>query len=109
MNPREKHQRRIRRHQRVRAKIFGSASRPRLSVFKSNHYLYFQLIDDQKGVTLASASTREHETSQALAKALAGDAQKLNIRETVFDRGGYPYHGKIKEVVEKFRAQGLKI
>lgn len=107
--------RQARRQARVRAKISGSAARPRLNVFRSNRGLYLQLIDDNAGRTLASAHVRELtgkslkkvEAAEALGKLLADKALALGLKEVVFDRSSYRYHGRIKAVADGARAQGL--
>jgi large subunit ribosomal protein L18 len=115
MDPKVKRQKRIRRHQRVRAKIYGTKNCPRLSIFRSNRHLHLQLIDDSIGKTLASASTLklsqkdQAERAAAIARILAREAQKLGINKAVFDRGGYKYHGQVKKVAESLRESGLKI
>ncbi len=110
-------QKRIRRKNRARAKIFGVAAKPRLSVFRSNKYDYVQLIDDLSGKTLAAASVSEikdgHKTktakASALGKLIAEKALKKGIQEAVSDRGGYRFHGRVKAVVEGARSGGLKL
>ncbi|HNU81122.1 MAG TPA: 50S ribosomal protein L18 [bacterium] len=107
--------RKQRRQDKVRAKISGTASRPRLNVFRSNRGLYLQLIDDVSGRTLASAHVRELkdkklkkvEAAAALGKILAEKARALGIKEAVFDRSSYRYHGRVKAVAEAAREQGL--
>lgn len=109
----EKRMRKDRRHRRIRAKVFGTKERPRLSVYKSARAVYAQIINDDEGVTLASADSRKikgktpeeraHETGIAIAK--AGALKK--ITSVVFDRGGYEYKGKIKTVAEGARKGGL--
>lgn len=110
-----KRQARIRRHQRVRAQISGTAEIPRLNVFRSNHGLYLQLIDDVAGKTLASVTDAEvksgktkTEKAQAAGELLAEKAKGLKIAKVVFDRGGYKYHGRTKAVAEGARAKGLE-
>ncbi|WP_036463576.1 50S ribosomal protein L18 [Mycoplasmopsis sturni] len=102
-------------HIRIRQKIAGTSLKPRLSVFKSHQNFYAQLIDDSKGVTLASISTLKDATyggNIAAAAALGekfGDAiLKLGIQELVFDRSGYIYHGRVKAFAEAVRAKGVK-
>ena len=90
---------RIRRHKRVRTKISGTAECPRLCVYRSNTNLYAQIIDDEKQVTLTAASTLDKEVKKAAEK---------NITTVVFDRGGYIYHGVVKELAEAAREGGLK-
>jgi large subunit ribosomal protein L18 len=111
---------RARRHGRIRAKINGTAERPRLSVYRSLTHIYAQLIDDTTGKTLASCSDREfNKTSkgdkqnktakaQAVGKALADKAKAAGIEQAVFDRGGYKYHGRVKALADGARAGGLK-
>ena len=105
--------RRERRHRRVRKLVSGSASRPRLSVFKSNRYLSAQLIDDVSGTTLAAASTKSltkgsmREKAVALGKEIAQKAHTKNVTRVVFDRGGYLYAGRIKAVADGAREGGL--
>ena len=108
---------RTRRHIRVRRKISGTASRPRLCVYRSNSNLYVQIIDDVAGVTLVSASTldKEIKTKYANKQAakevgllIAKRAMEKNIKTVVYDRGGYIYHGVIKELAEAAREGGLE-
>lgn len=108
---------RIRRHKRVRRKISGTAECPRLCVFRSNSNLYVQIIDDVKGVTLAQASTldKEVKTKKANKEAakevgalIAKRAIEKKIKTVVFDRGGYIYHGVVKELAEAAREGGLE-
>lgn len=103
---------RDRRHNRVRAKISGTAERPRLAVFKSNKFVSAQVIDDEAGKTLAAAHGSKFPgtlSSQAVAvgKAVAEAATKAGISAVVFDRGGYEYGGQIKAVAETARENGL--
>jgi large subunit ribosomal protein L18 len=108
---------RDRRHKRVRAKISGTAERPRLCVYRSNSNIYVQIIDDVAGNTLAQASTldkevKEKHSNKVAAKEvgtlIAKRATEKNIKEVVFDRGGYIYHGVVKEVAEAAREGGLE-
>ena len=112
---------RIRRHERVRERIIGTAERPRLSVHRSLAHMYAQLIDDRTGRTLASASDLEvkagapaadkkskGERATAVGKAIAERAKAAGIAEVVFDRGGYRYHGRIKAMADAARGSGLK-
>ncbi|MBR4761165.1 MAG: 50S ribosomal protein L18 [Clostridia bacterium] len=108
---------RLKRHARVRSKISGTAERPRLDVFRSNSHIYAQLIDDVKGVTLAAAGSNEKdfgasgsncEGARKVGKLIAERAKKIKITEVVFDRGGYIYHGRVKELAEGAREGGLK-
>lgn len=107
---------RIRRHIRLRKKISGTTQMPRLSVYRSNKSVFVQVIDDTKGVTLVSASSKEVgsnnnniETCTKVGKLIAKKAIDAGIKSVVFDRGGYLYHGKVKAVAEAARAEGLKI
>lgn len=102
---------------RVRGKISGSASLPRLSVFKSNKEIYAQLVDDKEGKTLASASSRDKgvdakgtktEVSTAVGKAIAEKAKAAGIENIVFDRNGFVYHGRVKALADGAREAGLK-
>ena len=101
---------------RIRKSISGTASNPRLSVFRSNKEIYAQLIDDVNGVTLLAASSREKEIGKgtnievatAVGKLVAEKALKAGIDVVTFDRGGYLYHGRIKSLAEGARAAGLK-
>ena len=108
---------RVRRHKRVRNKISGTAERPRLCVFRSNSNIYVQVIDDVKGMTLCAASTLDKEVKEKHANKVAAKevgtliakrAAEKNITEVVFDRGGYIYHGVVKELAEAAREGGLK-
>ena len=111
-----KHEKRHRRHKRIRAKIFGTAKRPRLCVFKSAKHIYAQLIDDEKGYTIISADDLELKKSKKtkidkakeMGKLLAKEALTKKIEKVVFDRGGYPYHGRVKALAEGAREGGLK-
>lgn len=102
---------------RIRKKISGTGLRPRLSVFRSNRFIYCQLIDDDAKVTLATASSREEnlvnqgtKTDQAkqVGILLASRAKAKDIQDVVFDRGGYLYHGRVKAIAEGAREGGLK-
>jgi large subunit ribosomal protein L18 len=96
---------------RVRAKIRGDAARPRLTVFRSNRGLHIQLIDDAQGKTLAAASAaagKKTDSARAAGEAIAKKAGELGIKEAVFDRGSYRYHGRVKAAAEGARAGGLK-
>lgn len=124
---------RKRRHARVRARVSGSATKPRLFVFRSNQHIYAQIIDDQQNKTLAVASdegikmpkekavdqkkagqnakqllTGKQAAAFEVGKRIAEKAQSLKIEEVVFDRGGYLYHGRIKSLAEGARERGLK-
>ncbi|OAT81160.1 50S ribosomal protein L18 [Desulfotomaculum copahuensis] len=111
---------RAKRQLRIRNKIAGSAGRPRLNVFRSLQHIYAQLIDDQHGTTLASASTLSPElkgqfngnsnraAAAAVGKLLAQKAQEKGIKAVVFDRAGYVYHGRVKALAEAAREGGLE-
>ena len=103
---------RIERHARIRAKIKGTEDMPRLSVYKSNRYIYAQIIDDTKGTTLVSASSISSkstmmEAAKEVGKAIAESAKKSKISKVVFDRGGFIYTGKIKALADAAREAGL--
>ena len=113
----DKNTARLKRHARVRKKISGTAARPRLNVFRSAKHIYAQLIDDVAGVTLASASSMEKgfegfggnkEAAKTVGMGIAQKAQEKGISEIVFDRSGYIYHGRVKELAEGAREGGLK-
>ena len=108
---------RIKRHNRVRGKISGTAERPRLCVFRSENHIYAQIIDDVAGNTLVSASSVEKgfegkggnvEAAKTIGAAIAERALQKGIEEVVFDRGGYIYHGRVKALAEGAREGGLK-
>ena len=112
-----KSNRRARIKKRIRKNISGTSTRPRLSVFRSNKQIYAQVIDDVKGVTIASASSnvkdstqKVNKTDQAklIGKVIAENASKAGIKEVVFDRNGYLYHGRVKALVDSARENGLK-
>jgi len=110
---------RLHRHQRVRKKISGTAERPRLCVFRSNTQIYAQLIDDDKGVTLAAASSLDAKLKDAkgdktksekaadVGKLLAERAINVKIKQVVFDRGGYQFKGRVKVLADSAREAGL--
>jgi large subunit ribosomal protein L18 len=102
-------QTRLRRKNRARAKIFGTLERPRLSIFRSNRYTYVQLINDEKGETIASASINKQESAEQLGELIAKKAVGKGIKKAVFDRGWYKYHGRIKAVAEGARKGGLQL
>lgn len=109
-----KKMKRERRHRRVRAKVAGTASRPRLSVYKSNTRIVAQLIDDEKGITLAAVSSAgekgktPRERAEKAAATLAKLAGEKKVKAVVFDRGGFQYMGTIKAFAEAARASGLE-
>jgi large subunit ribosomal protein L18 len=110
---------RISRHRRVRAKIIGTADRPRMNVFRSHRHIYAQVIDDSAGHTLVAASTLEGDVAREvnnskkkeqatyIGKLIAERAQEAGIKEVIFDRGGYKYHGRIQALAEAAREAGL--
>ena len=107
---------RKKRHKRVRSKITGTPERPRLNVFRSEKHIYAQVIDDTRGVTLCAASSVEKdfkgsgsnkEAARKVGKKVAERAVKKGIDNVVFDRGGYIYHGRVKELAEAAREGGL--
>ena len=120
MDAKTKHGARVRRHARVRKKVSGSAERPRLAVFRSNRHIYAQLIDDNRRVTLASASSlkltatpKEGESNKVasareVGRAIAAAAQAQGIKTVVFDRGGFLFHGRVKALAEAARQAGLE-
>lgn len=108
---------RIKRHQRVRKNISGTAEIPRLNVFRSLNHIYAQIIDDTKGVTLVSASSMDKgfegkganvDAAKAVGKAVAEKALAAGIKTVVFDRGGYVYHGRVAALAEGAREGGLE-
>ncbi|MBO4380618.1 MAG: 50S ribosomal protein L18 [Clostridia bacterium] len=116
----DKNQDRVIRHARVRKKVNGTESRPRLCVYRSTNHIYAQLIDDVKGNTLCAASTLEKDVAakvkdlsksdaaKVVGKAVAEKALKLGIKEVVFDRGGYLYTGRVQALAEGAREAGLE-
>ena len=106
------------RHTRVRKSITGTASIPRLNVFRSNSNIFAQIIDDEKGITLVSASSIDKElklenggnveAAKKVGELIAKRAKKAKITEVVFDRGGYLYHGRVKALAEAARENGLE-
>lgn len=111
---------RIRRHARIRKRLSGSSERPRISIFKSARHIYAQIIDDVKGVTLVAASSMDkelrgsikhggnREAAKKVGEALARRAVDKGLRQVVFDRGGFPYHGRVKELADSAREAGLE-
>ena len=112
---RSKRAQRKMRHNRVRAKAKGTAAKPRMNVFRSASHIYVQIIDDEQGKTLAAASSQEIKTKGAKAK-ISAEVGKLaaqkalaaGIKQVIFDRGGYQYHGRVKELAEGARSAGLE-
>lgn len=108
---------RKKRHARVRGKVFGTASRPRLDVYRSLSHIYAQIIDDEKGVTLVSASSLDKgfegyggniAAAAKVGENIAKRALEKGIDTVVFDRGGYIYHGRVKQLADSARENGLK-
>lgn len=117
VNKPDKNKARLKRHRRVRAKVSGTASCPRLNVFRSSKHIYAQLIDDVNGVTLAAASSMDKdfegnggnkEAAKKVGQLIGKRAMEKGIEEVVFDRGGYLYHGRVKELADGARESGLK-
>ena len=117
MNKNSKKRQKEKRHRKVRAKIYGTEERPRLCVFKSNKHIYAQVINDEKGFTLASASDLEIKDlkkdkkinlAQKVGELVAKKAKDKKIETVVFDRGGFRYHGRVKTLAEEARKQGLQ-
>jgi large subunit ribosomal protein L18 len=111
-----KKEKRIKKHKRIRAKIKGTADRPRLSVFRTNNHIYVQVIDDHQGKTIVSANSLKLAGEQKLsnkektlkvAEIIARQAKEKGIEKVVFDRGGFSYKGRIKLLAEKLRELGL--
>lgn len=111
---------RRRRKRRIRKKVTGTPERPRLSVFRSHKHIYAQVIDDVAGRTIAAASTREgalrdqlsssgnREAATAVGQAVATKAAEAGVKRVVFDRNGYPYHGRVRDLAEAARKGGLE-
>ena len=117
VSKKDSNQARLRRHTRVRGKITGTVQRPRLNVYRSLNHIYAQIIDDVKGVTLVAASSVEKdfgmaggnkEAAKKVGELIAKRAAEKGSTEVVFDRGGYVYHGRVKELAEGAREGGLK-
>jgi large subunit ribosomal protein L18 len=116
MTVQTKPQRRMRRRKRVRAKIRGTAQRPRLSVFRSNRGMFVQLIDDDAERTIAAVAWAEPEVrklspleqAKRIGEILAGRAKEAGVETCLFDRGGYRYHGRVKALAEGAREGGLR-
>lgn len=113
----DSNQQRLKRHKKIRAKISGTAERPRLAVYRSNANISAQIIDDVAGVTLVSASTLEKsfegigsnkEAAKKIGEIIASRASEKGITEVVFDRGGYLYHGRVSALADGAREGGLK-
>ena len=118
INLRQRNDIRQRVHNRIRAKMSGTAARPRLNVYRSLNHIYTQLIDDQNGVTIASASTMSPkgterkaggnvEAAKMVGKLIAERGIEKGVKKVVFDRGGYLYHGRVKALADAAREAGL--
>ena len=116
VSKKDKNAQRLKRHKRVRAKVSGTAERPRLAVYRSNAHIYAQIIDDVNGVTLCAASSTEKgfegvgsnkEAAKKVGMAIAERAKAKGIDAVVFDRGGYIYHGRVSELAAGAREAGL--
>ena len=108
---------RRRRHRRVRGKVHGTSARPRLAVFRSNRYIYAQVIDDDRGHTVAAASSQETklrkktltvETAAEVGKLIANRAKEQGVSQVVFDRGGNAFHGRLQALADSAREEGLE-
>lgn len=117
VSKKDSNKQRLKRHKRVRGAVSGTAQRPRLNVFRSSNNIFAQVIDDVQGVTLAAASTTEKsfseyggnkEAARKVGNMIAERALAKGIEQVVFDRGGYVYHGRVKELAEGAREGGLK-
>ncbi|SFM34191.1 large subunit ribosomal protein L18 [Paenibacillus sp. 1_12] len=120
INKSDKNKARLKRHLRVRKKIQGTTERPRLNIFRSSKHMYAQLIDDVKGVTIASASTQDKELKENIGNGgnaeaarkvgalIAERAKQSGVEKIVFDRGGYLYHGRVKALADAAREAGLE-
>ena len=118
LSTKKKHAGRLRRHNRIRKKVRGEATRPRLAVYRSNKHIVAQVIDDRAGTTVASASTHEadlrsgatgnKDAAAKVGKLVAERAKAAGISKVVFDRGGYLYHGRIAAVADAAREAGLE-
>ena len=113
----EKQRKRLQRKRHIRKRIFGTADRPRLTVFRSNRYVYIQVIDDEKGATLASVNNRQKENGALktnvenagkLGEMIGSKLKEQSIDTIVFDRNGYKYHGIVKAIADGARKTGLK-
>jgi large subunit ribosomal protein L18 len=117
INKTEKKEIRARIHKRIRRKLAGTSERPRLAIFRSVAHIYAQVIDDSKGATLVSASSVDKgartnggniAAAKAIGKAIAERAKEKGVTRVVFDRGGYPYHGRVKALADAAREAGLE-
>jgi large subunit ribosomal protein L18 len=110
-----KTEKRVRLHKKIRSRVSGTGERPRLAVFRSNRYMYAQLIDDVRGVTIVSASDlslsdkmNKVERAKTVGKKLADEAKKANITTVIFDRGGFSYRGRVQALADAAREAGLQ-
>jgi large subunit ribosomal protein L18 len=110
-----KTEKRARLHKKIRSRVSGTGERPRLAVFRSNRYMYAQLIDDVQGITLVSASDlslsdkmNKVERAKTVGKKLADEAKKVNISTVIFDRGGFSYRGRVQALADAAREAGLQ-
>lgn len=114
----KKREKRLRRHRRVRGRVAGTAAQPRLAIFRSNRQVYCQVIDDEAGKTLASASSVSKETAgdrqgnskeaAAVGDAIAKKCKEIGVSKVCFDRGGFRYHGRVKALADAARKGGLQ-
>ncbi len=109
-----KKEKRIIRHRRARSKSFGLSNKPRINIFISNKHLYVQVIDDKRGITIANikdSDIKEKDKKINLSKKMglkmAEDLKKMNIQKVVFDRGGFQYHGRVKNIADGLREGGI--
>jgi large subunit ribosomal protein L18 len=121
VTPQEKERLRLRRHHRVRKKLFGTQERPRLSVHRSHLHLVAQLVNDFDGKILLTCSTRDPEFQKAypkggnveaakqLGQTIAKKVIQSGVKQVLFDRGGFPYHGRVKALAEALRSQGVAV
>ena len=114
LTPKTKTALRERRHRRIRARVSGTMERPRLAIFRSNRFVYAQLIDDDKGVTLAAASSKDikdktmTEDAKIVGERIAKAAKEKGVTKVVFDRGGFTYSARVKALADAARAGGLE-
>ncbi|MFA6158733.1 MAG: 50S ribosomal protein L18 [Candidatus Paceibacterota bacterium] len=114
-NPNIKKQKRVRRHAKIRSRVFGTKEMPRLAIFRSNRYVYAQLIDDDAAKTIVSASSLEAKGKEkkvdvafTVGKEIAQKAVALKVEKVIFDRGGFGYKGRVKALADGAREGGLK-
>lgn len=115
MKTSQKTEKRVRLHNKIRTRVEGTEARPRLAVFRSNRYMYAQLIDDAKQITIASASDlglsdkmNKVERAKKVGTLLAENAKKMKVTKVVFDRGGFSYAGRVQALADAARASGLE-